>query len=578
MAKINPLELFYRNESEDNKNFNFDMMFAPPLFSMIHPVVDQQIMSIVNNLKLNGSPKKKLEMYRDILKPYGFVEFGKGTNRVVYKSIWRDDILLKVAIDKVGAKDGFNELYNQSELKPFVAKTFEVSPSGCISLVERVIPVTHKSEFKEIANDVFDVLVRFIIGKYVLSDIGTDFYMNWGIRKGFGPVLLDYPYMYELDGKKLYCNKMINTPNGMMPCGGLIDYDAGFNHLYCERCGKKYFAADLKSEEAKLQIFSGLGGKKMGIKVYINDQLVTDLGKRFNETKAETVNSIDRSSDNKVTDISSKFDKDTLGKKKLDGDQKKKFWYPKLKYITKSAVDAGIGESDKIRLMLIGTLMGHPNVNFAMTFDDANDFVDVFFTDMNSETKKEAEEKVVQFTSKEEEPKKEKLNHEKVEYMAVNDGKAVLKVHRDKDNNVTLPVVIDGKKQFIAPFTYGTYTKTLGMIQKGTDKDGYMILEYPENYKKNSTVKISLNGEHKEISKEDYSIVTASMGFQPKGKDKEGYIIFEGDKKAFENGLKYFKGEIDKDDSEDASEPEEQTYKVDSPLIPNMDEETASKF
>ena len=35
-----------------------------------------------------------------------------------------------------------------------------------------------------------------------MADIGTNFFMNWGIRPGFGPVLLDYPYVYELDGNK----------------------------------------------------------------------------------------------------------------------------------------------------------------------------------------------------------------------------------------------------------------------------------------------------------------------------------------------------------------------------------------
>ena len=30
--------------------------------------------------------------------------------------------------------------------------------------------------------------------------------MNYGLREGFGPVLLDYPYVFELDGRKLICN------------------------------------------------------------------------------------------------------------------------------------------------------------------------------------------------------------------------------------------------------------------------------------------------------------------------------------------------------------------------------------
>ena len=67
--------------------------------------------------------------------------------------------------------------------------------------------------------------------------------MNFGIREGFGPVLLDFPYVYKLDGEKLFCNRP--TPDGEF-CGGVIDYDAGFNGLYCTKCGAMYKAKELE--------------------------------------------------------------------------------------------------------------------------------------------------------------------------------------------------------------------------------------------------------------------------------------------------------------------------------------------
>ena len=77
--------------------------------------------------------------------------------------------------------------------------------------------------------------------------------MNWGLRLGFGPVLLDYPYMFKLDGNKLYCNNSDpNSPTGV--CGGVIDYDSGFNNLICEKCGKRYLAIELKKDEKDRKI------------------------------------------------------------------------------------------------------------------------------------------------------------------------------------------------------------------------------------------------------------------------------------------------------------------------------------
>ena len=82
--------------------------------------------------------------------------------------------------------------------------------------------------------------------------------MNIGIRVGFGVVIIDYPELFELDGKKLYCNRPV-YPNTKFPvCGGLIDFDAGFNTLICTTCGKEYPASALqKARENKLLIIEG---------------------------------------------------------------------------------------------------------------------------------------------------------------------------------------------------------------------------------------------------------------------------------------------------------------------------------
>lgn len=43
--------------------------------------------------------------------------------------------------------------------------------------------IHHEDEFKHMAEDVFHVLVNFIIGKYVLEDVGTKYFMNWGTER-----------------------------------------------------------------------------------------------------------------------------------------------------------------------------------------------------------------------------------------------------------------------------------------------------------------------------------------------------------------------------------------------------------
>lgn len=227
--------------------FQFDTLIANPMLTYITVQDIAQLNKIATSIKYSSKPKEKYAMIDKILAPRGFKKMASGTNRVVYRFLNDYRVVLKVAIDKVGLSDNGNEYRNQQLLKPFVTKCFEVSPCGTVGLFERVVPITSREEFINISEDVFD-LINNLIGKYVLEDIGEKFYMNYGLREGFGPVLLDYPYVFELDGRKLICN----VPEPMSPkgyCGGEIDYDLGYNNLICKRCGKRYLATELKSDE-----------------------------------------------------------------------------------------------------------------------------------------------------------------------------------------------------------------------------------------------------------------------------------------------------------------------------------------
>lgn len=227
--------------------FKFDTLIANPMLTYITVQDIAQLNKIATSIRYSSKPKEKYKMIDNILVPRGFKKMASGTNRVVYRYLNDYRVVLKVAIDKVGLSDNGNEYKNQQLLKPFVSKCFEVSPCGTVGLFERVVPITSREEFINLSDSIFD-LINNIIGKYVLEDIGEKYYMNYGLREGFGPVLLDYPYVFELDGRKLICNVQDPLdPKGY--CGGEIDYDVGYDNLICTKCGKRYLATELKKPD-----------------------------------------------------------------------------------------------------------------------------------------------------------------------------------------------------------------------------------------------------------------------------------------------------------------------------------------
>lgn len=246
--------------------FNYDNLKAPPISCMFAPQDISRLNQIATSLRLAGRPKDKYKMIDEIMNARGFVKLASGTNRIVYRPLEDNSFVVKVAIDSVGIKDSPREYANQFIFKPFVTKVFEVTPCGTLGVFERVIPITSREEYLSVASDIYTMINEWFIGEYVLEDIGTEFFMNTGIRKGFGPVIIDFPYVYKLDGNKLFCKGIDKTsPTGY--CEGIIDYDAGFNHLYCTKCGTRYRAKELEEfiKDNKI-IVKSEGERKMKIR------------------------------------------------------------------------------------------------------------------------------------------------------------------------------------------------------------------------------------------------------------------------------------------------------------------------
>ena len=260
MSRVSLIEQLYTPKKKSALEFNYDALWAPPIRFFLSQQDINELYKIATSLKYNDNIEKKYELIDAVMRPRGFKRGNCGTNRVVYNFLEDTSFCMKIALDRVGINDSPREYKNQEFFKPFCCKIFEVDPTGVIACVERVNPISSLEEFTSIADDVFNMMVTKIIGKYVVDDLGTEKFMNYGIRYNsngiaFGPVVLDYPYAYELDGAKLHCTKPIQIGNREFACGGEIDYDAGLNNLVCCKCGKHYSARELAKDDSNVLKF-----------------------------------------------------------------------------------------------------------------------------------------------------------------------------------------------------------------------------------------------------------------------------------------------------------------------------------
>lgn len=233
----------------------FDNLTGPPVGFFFSP--DEQ--NYVKKLILKNRGDIKMKLLNAFMKSKGFSRLSAGTNRVVYRFLDDTSFVVKIALDRVGMQDSLLEFKNQQRLKPYVCKIFDVTSDGLMATIERVIPITSKEEFEAIQEDIYWIIVTKIVGKYVAEDIGKSYIRNWAIRSGAHPVLVDYPYIYPVAEEKLYCTNV--SPINGQRCTGMIDYDDGFNHLFCRKCGKRYLAADLEDKNAPNDIIINRGGR-----------------------------------------------------------------------------------------------------------------------------------------------------------------------------------------------------------------------------------------------------------------------------------------------------------------------------
>ena len=254
------------------EDFNWDAMTTVPILYLMTPQDIDYIKNLILSPRYSGNNKYKMEKIDEVMHYRGFSRFAGGTNRLVYVHPAAPNAVFKVAIDSVGINDNPAEFRNQNFLKPYCCKVFECTPCGTIASFEKVDRITTFEEFYTIADDYYYIIVNVILGKYVMDDIGIDYFMNVGIRVGCYPVLLDFPYLFELDGRKLECCNVLD--DGRV-CGGEIDYDGGFNKLVCKKCGRVYRARDLaKPPKEGGILLRQKGGRRMKLEITRGSKVV----------------------------------------------------------------------------------------------------------------------------------------------------------------------------------------------------------------------------------------------------------------------------------------------------------------
>lgn len=269
----------------------FDDLQGPMVEDLFDVETIKSIKLVVTNPKIKFF-KDKFRILAGILNPLGYILAHAGTNRVVFQPQFDDSFVVKIGLDIAGRTNNPNEIVNQKYLKPFVCKCFDTTDDGVIGTFERVVPIENLYQLWSVREDIFDIM-RAITKRFIIDDFGTEAFKNWGVRKGFGPVLLDYADMYILDKDTAYCRKPIDWHSTAV-CGGELGYTPGYNKIMCKKCGGIGKAKQYKGKE-KLSVYVPSRGIDMGIKctIKVGGKTVFSTEEGFtnqiNESKEEFV-------------------------------------------------------------------------------------------------------------------------------------------------------------------------------------------------------------------------------------------------------------------------------------------------
>lgn len=274
--RVNILERLLFTGTTTPMEFEWEQL-APDvdLYQLVTQEDIDYIHGIITSARYSGNSRLRISKIDEIMKFRNFTKFAGGTNRLVYIHPMAPNMVFKVAVDAVGIRDNPSEYYNQKLLKPFCTKVFQCSPCGTIASFQRVEKITSEEEFLSVLDDYILLMEVLVDGKHVFDDIGAKYFMNYGIWKGKGLVILDFPYMYEIDGSKLTCKNILD--DGTI-CNGEIDYTKTFDEIRCTKCGRIYRAGDLaKTPESGASITRRKGEARMKFSLKRGDKIIKTI-------------------------------------------------------------------------------------------------------------------------------------------------------------------------------------------------------------------------------------------------------------------------------------------------------------
>lgn len=195
----------------------------------------------------------KAEVVKNILAPLDFKEIGTGTNRIALSF---NKLIFKVALDRRGLCDNFQEFKRSSEAPDILAKTYETN--YLINVCEYVT-LMNQEEFKNNERAVKAIL-KHLSQFYLFEDIGytSKNSCNWGSRRvklseleqaiqkrtySEQACILDYGYLYPLRGQQ---DKLYRCPF----CSHKLKWNANYTGFVCSNmsCNFQCDPSDLRAK------------------------------------------------------------------------------------------------------------------------------------------------------------------------------------------------------------------------------------------------------------------------------------------------------------------------------------------
>ena len=180
----------------------------------------------------------KAELCANILGS-GFSEIGTGTNRIAFL---HNGVVVKVALDRRGLVDNFQEFKRSTELPNYLAKTYEtnylINICEYIEVMDQDKFLINEAGIKKILED--------LSKNYLFDDIGFTLKnsYNWGCREAvltpeereyydddeidqlYDICILDYGYLYPLHDQK---DKLLRCPK----CQHKLRWNGAYTALGC---------------------------------------------------------------------------------------------------------------------------------------------------------------------------------------------------------------------------------------------------------------------------------------------------------------------------------------------------------